>query len=114
MRLKLNWCPTFDLLQLCVTLVARATILTLTLICFLLLGLALDQVIGWALHLLNAPPSIAEGLSQYTLFYVLLIGSAGTTTSILVIIFLIAEDLRSILRTGGHTDGADSDTIDSE
>ena len=105
--MKLNWRPTLELLQLCVTLVARAAILALTLICFLLIGLGLDQIIKLALQLLDAPPSILESLSQITLLYVLLIGSAGTLTGMVVVVFLIVEDLRNTINGGRDAESGD-------
>lgn len=108
--MKLNWCPTLELLQLCITLVARAAIIALTLICFLLIGLGLDQVIKFAIQVLDASPSISESLSQITLLYVLLIGSAGTLTGMVVVVFLIVEDLRNTISGGKDAEnGGDSE-----
>ena len=91
----MNWRSTFELLQLCFILVARIAIITLTFICFLLISVAFDWVIKWALGLLGASEIVENALSQITLAYVLTIAMAGTLTSAVVVGYLTYTDLRN-------------------
>ena len=93
---------------MCVTIVARALIVTLTFICFLLIGLGFDQAIKLALALLDAPPSTVNFLSNMTLLYVLLIGIGGTLTSTIFVVLLAVKELLNPLKSTNHS-GDDSE-----
>ena len=77
-------------------LVARSALLTLTLTCFLMIGIGFDWVVKWALGWLGAPESTKDALSQITLAYVWVVAASGALTSVVVVCYLTFVELRSL------------------
>ena len=92
----MNWRSTYELAHLCLMLVARSALLTLTLICFLLIGIGFDSVVKWALGLLGAPEFTKSVLSQITLAYVWVVAISGALTSVVVVCYLTFLELRNL------------------
>ncbi len=108
----MNWRSTYELAHLCLMLVARSALLTLTLICFLLIGIGFDSVVKWALGWLGAPEFTKSVLSQITLAYVWVVAISGALTSMVVVCYLTFVELRSLSKD--DIDGQDKGEDDAE
>ena len=92
-----NWRTTYDLLHYCINLVARVLIVTLTLGCFLAVGVGFDWMLKSVLEFLKAPVPISDALAQITFLYVIIIASAGLVSGAAPVFVLTYFDYRNLL-----------------
>lgn len=81
----------------------------MTLICFMIIGLVMELMTGSVLGWLGAPDSVKNALASVTHLYVLLIGTAGTATSALVVVLLTFSDILDISSLFPRTKDGDAD-----